>query len=780
MIDKALKTLEWDRIINEIEKEAETSGGKERIRTLRPVSNYEIIEKWHILNSEALKTVYSLGFPSFSGVKNIDIYLERAEKGGIIYPEEFEEIISTLEAWKRLKDYQEKAKNIAPNLWKNTVHYLSDLYLQIRKCIQDGEVIDSASPELKAIRQKKEKISQKIKETLDNLVYKDWRFYLQDQIVTIRHGRYVVPVKQEFKGKVQGIIHDQSTSGLTVYVEPLTVVELNNQLAVLESEEKKEIEKILLKLSSLLLSYKEEIIENLNTTFELDFIYAKIKWANKHKSTIPLLEKDKALIILREARHPFLGERAVPISLEVGRSFNTLVITGPNTGGKTVTLKTVGLLILLNQAGIPVPAKEGTTFGIFKQVFADIGDEQSIEQNLSTFSSHMSNIISFIDYLERTGDKQVIVLLDELGAGTDPQEGAALAVALLEYFHEKGTINIVATHYPQLKVIASKYAGMENASMEFDEFTLKPLYRVVMGIPGKSNAILISKRLGLPKKILDKALNLLSEDEIKLEEVIGELQKDRKKFQEELEKINKLKRELQEERRKILEEKEHIEREKERLKLKYKEELFKEISQIDYKLKEIIKKIQEGSLNIKEAQKLQEEIRSIKRELLIEEEKQNSEYLYIPNVGDRVKLKSTKKEGFILDIDGERKNATVQVGLLKITVPWSDIEPSFNKEETIIPSYVKISKIDKEKVPTELNIRMMTVDEGLEEVKKYLEKAFLAGLKKVRIVHGKGTGKLRSAVHDYLSELPYVKEFYIAPPMEGGEGATIVVLESPV
>jgi len=423
-------------------------------------------------------------------------------------------------------------------------------------------VVDSASPELKQIRQKKERLNQKIKETLENIIQKEWRSYLQDQIITIRHGRYVVPIRQEFRGKIQGIVHDQSTSGLTVYVEPQVIVELNNQIALLESEEKREIERILTRLTSILLSYKEEILENLRTSFELDFVYAKIKWAEKHKAITPILEKEKPLIILREARHPFLGEKAVPISLEVGRTFNTLVITGPNTGGKTVTLKTIGLFVLLNQAGIPVPAKEGTVLGIFNQVFADIGDEQSIEQNLSTFSSHMTNIISFIDYLERTGDKRVLILIDELGAGTDPQEGAALAVALLEYFHEKGTINVIATHFPQLKVIASKYPGMENASMEFDEISLKPLYKVVMGIPGKSNAILISKRLGLPRKILDRSLSLLSEDEIKLEEVIGELQRDRRRYEEEIEKINKLKRDLQEEKRKIQEEKEMLEKEK--------------------------------------------------------------------------------------------------------------------------------------------------------------------------------------------------------------------------
>ncbi|MFN3699420.1 MAG: endonuclease MutS2, partial [Dictyoglomus sp.] len=546
-------------------------------------------------------------------------------------------------------------------------------------------------------------------------------------------------------------------------VEPLPVVELNNQLAILEVEEKKEIEKILLKLSSHVLNYKEEILENLRTSFELDFVYAKIRWAEKQKAIVPILEEDKPMIILREARHPFLGEKAVPISLEVGRHFNTLVITGPNTGGKTVTLKTIGLLVLLNQSGVPVPAKEGTTFGIFNQVFADIGDEQSIEQSLSTFSSHMTNIISFIDYLEKTGDKKVIILLDELGAGTDPQEGAALAVALLEYFHEKGTINVIATHYPQLKVIASQYPGMENASMEFDEITLKPLYKIVMGIPGKSNAILVSKRLGLPRKILDRAMNFLSKDEIKFEEVIGELQKDRRKLQEELERVNKLKRDLQEERKKFFEEKENIEREKEKLKAKYKEELFKEISQIEAKLREIIKKIQERDLTMQDAQKLQEEVKKMKVELLKKEKlKEESEVRYIPHIGDKVRLKSTKKEGFVLDVDNDKKIAIVQVGILKIDVPWSEIEPSYSEEDSITSSYVKINKLNREKIPPELNIRMMTTDEGLEEVKRYLEQAFLAGLKRVRIVHGKGTGKLRSIVHEYLSQVPYVKEFYLA------------------
>lgn len=778
-MEKALKILEWEKIIDEIEREAETEGGKIRIRSLRPTTDYQIIERWHLLNDEAFKTVSSFGYPSFSGIKNLEIYIDKAEKGGIVYPDEFEEIVRTIEIWSKLRDYQEKVRKIAPNLWRNTLHNLHDLYIQIRKCIQDGEVVDSASPELKQIRQKKERLNQKIKETLENIIQKEWRSFLQDQIITIRHGRYVVPIRQEFRGKVQGIVHDQSTSGLTVYVEPQVIVELNNQITLLESEEKREIERILTRLTSILLSYKEEILENLRTSFELDFVYAKIKWAEKHKAIIPILEKEKPLIILREARHPFLGEKAVPISLEVGRTFNTLVITGPNTGGKTVTLKTIGLFVLLNQAGIPVLAKEGTVLGIFNQVFADIGDEQSIEQNLSTFSSHMTNIISFIDYLERTGDKRVLILIDELGAGTDPQEGAALAVALLEYFHEKGTINVIATHFPQLKVIASKYPGMENASMEFDEISLKPLYKVVMGIPGKSNAILISKRLGLPRKILDRSLSLLSEDEIKLEEVIGELQRDRRRYQKEIEKINKLKRDLQEEKRKIQEEKELLEKEKAQLKAKYKEELFKDISKVEGKIREIIRKLQEESLTMKDAQSLQEELRNLRKELTIEEKREPESLTYIPHIGDRVLLRSTKKEGYVIDVDGEKKTALVQVGLLKINVPWLELTPSL-KEETSVPSYVKVERVNQEEVPREISIRMMTVDEGLEEVKKYLEKAFLAGLKRVRIVHGKGTGKLRNAVHDYLSKVPYVKEYYLAPPNEGGEGATIVILDSPV
>jgi len=778
-MEKALKILEWEKIISEIEKEAETEGGKAKIRSLKPITDYSIIDRWHLLNEEAFKTIYSFGYPSFSGIRNIEIYIDKAEKGGIVYPDEFEEIVKTLEVWGKLRDYQEKVRKTAPNLWKNTLHNLHDLYIQIRKCVQDGAVIDSASPELKQIRQKKERLNQKVRKTLENIIQKEWRGYLQDQIITIRHGRYVVPVRQEFRGKIQGIVHDQSTSGLTVYVEPQVIVELNNQIALLESEEKREIERILTRLTSVLLSYKEEILENLRTSFELDFVYAKVKWAEKYKAITPILEKDKPIVILREARHPFLGDKAVPITLEVGRYFHTLVITGPNTGGKTVTLKTIGLFVLLNQAGIPVPAKEGTTLGIFNQVFADIGDEQSIEQNLSTFSSHMTNIISFIDYLERTGDKKVLVLIDELGAGTDPQEGAALAVALLEYFHEKGTINVIATHYPQLKVIASKYPGMENASMEFDEISLRPLYKVAMGIPGKSNAILISKRLGLPRKILDRAVSLLSENEIKLEEVIGELQKDRRKYQEEIDKINKVKKELQEEKKRILEEREILEKEKEKLKTKYKEELFKDISKIENRLKEIIRRLQEESLSMKDAQSLQEEVKKLKKELVLEEREEPKALSYVPQVGDRVVLRSTKKEGYVIEVDADEKIALVQVGLLKIKVPWTELAPSL-KEESQLFSYVKVEKINQESIPREINIRMMTVDEGLEEVKKYLEKAFLAGLKRVRIVHGKGTGKLRNAVHDYLSKVPYVKEYYLAPPNEGGEGATVVILDSSI
>lgn len=775
-MEKALKTLEWEKIITEIEKEAETEGGKAKICSLKPITDYSIIERWHLLNDEAFKTIYSFGYPSFSGIRNIEVYIGKAEKGGIVYPDEFEEIVRTLEEWGKLREYQEKVRKIAPNLWKNTLHNLHDLYIQIKKCIQDGEVIDSASPELKQIRQKKERLNQKVRETLENIIQKEWRSYLQDQIITLRHGRYVVPVRQEFRGKIQGIVHDQSTSGLTVYVEPQVIVELNNQIALLESEEKREIERILARLTSILLSYKEEILENLRTSFELDFVYAKIKWAEKYKAITPILEKDKPIIILKEARHPFLGEKAVPITLEVGRYFNTLVITGPNTGGKTVTLKTIGLFVLLNQAGIPIPAKEGTTLGIFNQIFADIGDEQSIEQNLSTFSSHMTNIISFIEYLERTGDKKVLVLIDELGAGTDPQEGAALAVALLEYFHERGTINVIATHYPQLKVIASKYPGMENASMEFDEISLRPLYKVAMGIPGKSNAILISKRLGLPRKILDRAVGLLSENEIKLEEAIGELQKDRRRYQEEIDRINKMKKELQEEKRKILEEKEILEKEKEKLKAKYKEELFKDISKIESRIREVIRKLQEESLSMKDAQSLQEEVKKLKKELILEEKEEPRDLSYVPHIGDKVVLRSTKKEGYVIEVDIDEKNALVQLGLLKIKIPWTELAPSL-KEENPFFSYVKVEKINQESIPKEINIRMMTVDEGLEEVKKYLEKAFLAGLKRVRIVHGKGTGKLRSAVHDYLSKVPYVKEYYLAPPNEGGEGATIVILE---
>ncbi|MGB9858085.1 MAG: endonuclease MutS2 [Dictyoglomaceae bacterium] len=771
---KALKVLEWEKIINEISKGAETSIGREKIFSLLPTTDYFQIERWYIENKEAFRTIYELGFPSFSGIKDIRGYLEKGKIGGIIFPEEFGDIINTLETWQRLREYQEKAKNIAENLWRKHIHSLASLSSEIRKCIQNGEVVDNASPELKSIRNKIFKTQQKIKEIAEYFLQREWKNFLQDPIITIRHGRYVLPVKQEFRNRLEGIVHDQSASGLTLYVEPLPLVELNNQLSILEAEEKKEIERILKKLTSLVVSYEDKILENLENTSYLDFVYAKIRWAEKYKCTLPIIEK-KPIIVLRDARHPLLGERAVPISLEVGRKFRTLIITGPNTGGKTVTLKTIGLFVLLNQAGIPVPAKDGTILGVFDHVFLDIGDEQSIEQNLSTFSSHLSNIIEMVNYLENNKEGNILILLDELGAGTDPQEGSSLALALLEYFHSKGTINVIATHYPQLKVIATKYEGIENASMEFDEETLRPLYKITMGIPGKSNALKIAKKLGLLPEIIDRAYNFLSSDEIKLEDLIGELQKEKQRLLEEYEELNKLKENLEKEKRLLEEEKRNILKEKELLKNKEISKLLKELSFWEEKVKDIIRKIQEESLSMQSAQRIQKEIRDLSSQILATQEEKLEEY--VPHLGERVKIKGSKKEGVVLDIDGEKETALVQIGLLKLNISWKDLERVEEEREVVMPRFVKVER--KKYVPMEINIRQLTVDEGLEMVKKYLEDAFLAGLPRVRIIHGKGTGRLKKAVHEYLSTVNYVREFYTASPGEGGEGATIVILEKP-
>lgn len=772
---KALQILEWEKIINEISKYAETSLGKEKILELIPTKEYFLIEKWHQENKEAFRTIFDFGFPSFSGIKDIKKYLEKGKIGGIIFPEEFEDIVSTLEAWKRLRDYQEKVKNLAQNLWGKSIHVLSHLLSEIRKCIQNGEILDNASPELKNIRSKIFKTHQKIKETAEYFLQNEWKNFLQDSLITIRHGRYVLPVKQEFRNRLHGIVHDQSASGLTLYIEPLPLVELNNQLSILEIEEKKEIERILKKLTALTLSYEKEISENLENTSYLDFVYAKLRWAEKYKCILPEIEK-KPIIILRDARHPFLGERAVPISLEVGRKFNTLIITGPNTGGKTVTLKTIGLFILLNQAGIPVPAKDGTLLGIFDKIFLDIGDEQSIEQNLSTFSSHLTNIIEMVEYLENNDKSEnILILLDELGAGTDPQEGSSLALALLEYFHLKGTINIIATHYPQLKVIATKYEGMENASMDFDEETLRPLYKISIGIPGKSNALKIAKRLGLSQKIIDKAYSFLSSQEIRVEELIEELQKEKQKLQKEYEELSRLKKNLEIEKKYLEEEKRKILEEKELLKNKETSKLLKELNQLEEKVREIIRKLQEESISMQSAQKIQKEIRDLSLQIRVK--KEEKEEVYIPNIGEKIRIKDSNKEGIVLDIDRERESALVQVGVLKVNIPFKNLEKITEEKDIIIPSFVKVER--KKYVPMEISIRQLTVDEGIEILKKYLEDAFLAGLPRVRIIHGKGTGRLKKAVHEYLSTVNYVKEFYTASPIEGGEGATIVILDKP-
>jgi DNA mismatch repair protein MutS2 len=774
-MNKALKVLEWEKIIEEISKFAETSTGKEIVLNLVPTEDYSQIERWHIENKEAFRTIYELGFPSFSGIKDIKEYIKRGEIGGILFPEEFENIVSTLITWQRLREYQQKARKYAPNLWEKEIYPLNNLLFEIKRCIQNGEVLDNASSELKNIRNKIVRTHQKIKETIEHFLLKEWKNFLQEPIITIRHGRYVLPVKQEFRNHLQGIVHDQSSSGLTLYMEPLSVVELNNSLSILEGEEKKEIEKILQSLTSLVLFYKDKILENLKNTSYLDFVYAKIRWAEKYKCIIPEITKEP-IIALRLARHPFLGERAVPISLEVGRKFNTLVITGPNTGGKTVTLKTIGLFVLLNQAGIPVPGSDGTVLGIFNKVFLDIGDEQSIEQNLSTFSSHLTNIIEMINYLERKTDSEnILILLDELGAGTDPQEGSSLALALLEYFHLKGTINVIATHYPQLKIIAAKTKGMENASMEFDEESLKPLYKVIMGIPGKSNALKIAKKLGLPQKIIEKAYSFLSKEEVRAEDLISELQNERRRLLEEREELKKMKEDLESQRARLEEEKRKILEEKEILKNKEINKIISELSGLDEKVKEIIRKLQEESITMQSAQKIQKEIKELYDNVISTRLK--SEEKYIPHIGERVRIKETKREGLVLDVDNEKNLAVVQVGLIKLNVSFDELERA-EEEIIILPNPIKIEK--KKYVPMEINIRKLTVDEGLEIVKKYLEDAFLAGLPRVKIIHGRGTGKLRSAIHNYLSSLNYVKEFYLASPVEGGEGATIVILDKPL
>ncbi len=778
---RSLRVLEWDKIKDKLAAYASFSLGKELVQTLQPSRDFAVIEKNLHLTTIGLKLLWKHGAPPFGGASDISLILKRVKIGGILDGSELLKITGVLYCSNQMQRYLAKSDDD----FTEYIEKLSDfrqLAGEIERCLdEDGSVKDKATPELTAIRQRIQSLSHRIRERLDSIVHSNKnQKLLQESIVTIRGGRYVVPVKQEYRALFGGIVHDQSASGATIFVEPAEVVELNNQLRIAKQEEEREIQRILLKLSQMVEPEVDTIQTTLNTLAELDLIFAKAKYSKEIRGTAAVIQ-NKGYINIKKGRHPLLTGSVVPIDLWLGDKFSILVITGPNTGGKTVTLKTLGLFAVMTQAGLHIPADEGSTMAVFDNIFADIGDEQSIEQSLSTFSSHMSNIVKIIKHL--SGES--LVLLDELGAGTDPAEGAALAAALLDYLRINNVMAVATTHYSELKNYAYAHPEVENACVEFDIKTLQPTYSLSIGIPGKSNAFAIARRLGLSDEIVDGAQALMTEEQVKVDDIISEIEVDRQ------------------ETAKARQEAEELRLEYQRLKRHYEEldaELTNKRTQIIAEARQNAEKLIKetrleldfliGELRHQQNQDLEKIVQEKRKELI----KKQKNYQVIENtvkpgqkpdddlkVGELVRVKSLNQVGSIIELS--QMDALVQVGVMRINAKVNDLEPAAAAPKEVVWRYSGSSKMPKNQsiksrsISSEINVLGYNIEDATAAVDKYLDDAFLSSLTQVRVIHGKGTGALRDAIQAQLQTHPHVKSFELASPYEGGSGVTVVELD---
>ncbi|MFO7153413.1 MAG: endonuclease MutS2 [Caldicoprobacter oshimai] len=794
MNERTFHVLEYDKIIGMLMEHTVSVPGREMAQSLVPYTDRDKIISALAETEEALKIMVKYGMSPLGEFPDIRMHLRRVEKKATLSPEELLDIGCVLRTCASLKDafksregLNDSGLTIIPGLVYQLKPH-SDLMGEIFRCIEpDGRIADNASPELHGIRRNIARCQEKIKELLNRYIQSpQYQRFLQEPIVTIRNGRYVIPVKQEYRSSLPGLVHDQSASGATLFIEPMPVVEANNRLKELMLEEKREIERILGRLTEEVWKVREDISTSFEILSKLDFIFAKGKLGYSMRGMVPKIVEDGKVKIVN-GRHPLIPpHQVVPISLNLGYDFNTLVITGPNTGGKTVTLKTVGLFVLMAQAGLCLPADYGTEIGIFQKVFADIGDEQSIEQNLSTFSSHMVNIVYIVDKIDRNS----LVLLDELGAGTDPTEGAALAMAILEFLHNSGAKTVATTHYSQLKAFAMMNEGMENASMEFDVETLSPTFRLLIGIPGKSNAFQISRRLGLKEQIIEKAREFLTQEDIRFEDLISDLEYNRIKAREEREKAKKYLKEAEKARQELAQKESELESARQQILRKAREEARMILRQAKEEADQIIKELNKLSQMAAEKERnrameqyrmrLKQSLDKIENELAGETRQSHQYYEPVKEVrlGETVYISTLGQKGQVLTLPDDNGELMVQVGIMKVAVKLSDVRKVDEKNDAataVISSKMPSPKLTA--VSPQINIRGQTVDEALMNVDKYLDDAFLAGLKQVTIIHGKGTGTLREAVHQYLRNHPHVSSFRLGKYGEGESGVTIVQLK---
>ncbi len=793
MNEKVLRILEFDKITELLSSYAGSEPGKAICRKLKPSSDREWIRKSLEETDAAFGRYVKNERISFGTNKDVRNILKAAGIGRRLEISDLLTISRILTLSEEIALYGKKEEEEAADALDEyflRIDPLAFLNKEIQKCIlSEEEIADDASPALRDIRRGKKIADDRIHRALTDMVNGSYRTYLQDPVITTRDGRYCIPVKAEYKSHIPGILHDRSATGSTLFIEPSVVVTLSNELRELEEKEKEEIEKILKNLSAKVATYKDTIGENQKTITMLDYIFAKAKYAAKTHAGKPEFSEDRKLKLIG-ARHPLLPEdSAVPIDVRLGDDFDLLIITGPNTGGKTVSLKTVGLLTLMGMAGLYIPARAGSVLGFFREVYADIGDEQSIEQSLSTFSAHMTSIVEIL----KKATPEDLCIFDELGAGTDPTEGAALATAILDHLHARNIHAMATTHYSELKVYALQKEGVSNACCEFDVESLRPTYKLLIGIPGKSNAFAISSKIGLPDEIIEKAKENISSEEESFENVIAELNQQKKEMSEEQERIAKDRKELEELRAKIQEKEEKLEARKERELQEAKQEareLLKEAKEVaDETIRAFhkqgdqmnIKTMERKRSNVREKLKAQEESLSKGAE-----EKEKITPLSPEEIkpGLSVKILSMQMEGVVLKTPGRDGKVEVQCGVIKTKARITDLIKIPKKEEPKAVNGKKFTpkangKMNLGKVSTisaELNVLGLTVDEAVLRVDKFLDDAYLCHLNPVRVVHGKGTGALRSGIHAFLNRCPYVAEYHLASPGEGDAGVTIVEL----
>lgn len=793
MNKKSLITLEYDKIISQLAEYASSPLGARLCRGLLPSTDIGQIRRTQAETSDALTRVRLKGSVSFSGLRDVGDSLKRLEIGSSLNITELLSISAVLTVASRAKAYGRHEESELPDdSLEETFRLLeplTPLNTEIRRCIiSEEEVSDDASPGLRHVRRSMKVINDRVHSQLNSILNSN-RSYLQDAVVTMRDGRYCLPVKSEYKNQVSGMVHDQSATGSTLFIEPMAIIQLNNQLRELEIQEKKEIEAVLADLSNQTAPFAEQIRLDQELLASLDFIFARAALSRHYKCSQPVFNTN-GYINIKEGRHPLLDPaKVVPINIHLGREFDLLIVTGPNTGGKTVSLKTVGLFTLMGQAGLHIPAFEGSELAVFEDVFADIGDEQSIEQSLSTFSAHMTNIVSILDQ----ADSRSLCLFDELGAGTDPTEGAALAIAVLSFLHNMKCRAMATTHYSELKVFALSTPGVENACCEFSVENLQPTYRLLIGIPGKSNAFAISKKLGLPDFIIEDAKSRLEANDETFEDLIAHLEESRLTIEKEQAEIKAYKEEAAKLRARLSQKEERLDQRKEKLLKQANEEaqrILREAKETaDQTIRNINRLASASGVNKEleaERAKLREKMNQVDQKLAVKTKgPKKTISAKTLQIGDTVKVLSLNLIGTVSTLPNARGDLYVQMGILRSQVNIKDLEMAEEPKDSSADASrsgektgsgkIKMSKSFS--VSPEINLIGMTTDEAVPVLDKYLDDAYLAHLPQVRVVHGRGTGALRAAVHKKLKKLKYVKEFRLGEFGEGDSGVTIVVFK---